>query len=321
MRKTKSRNVLAAVILLALTLVSGCDSHRLDQFADFASAGSQYVQNFHQITAQAGSAMIAIDSATLIVIRNIAVDNGKTMQNLTVHRDKFTKDIQQHDSQVQDYVASLQLIDAHGRLLGSYFAAITQLANGREAAAAATSANSLLDSIDKLNPKIAATTLHVGNFSASVQSFVGPATNLLVAHFEVKALNQNLQKNAVTIDRALSLQEAAVDAISAQMRAALQDSLTVREQTDVIDPWLASTPDLPPEWSAKRAAYLRAKVAIESANSAKKAIVELHKDFRLLVENKNPSIDFASLLSDINKMSGYVSALESTANSSKSANQ
>lgn len=77
MRKTKSRNVIAAVILLALTLVYGCDSHRLDQFADFASAGSQYVQNFHQITAQAGSAMIAIDSATLMVIRNIAVDTHR----------------------------------------------------------------------------------------------------------------------------------------------------------------------------------------------------------------------------------------------------
>jgi hypothetical protein len=64
------KRLLVSLIFFA-TLV-GCDTERLSQFSSFAAAGSQYVQNFHQLTAQAGSAMIASDSATLIVARTQA---------------------------------------------------------------------------------------------------------------------------------------------------------------------------------------------------------------------------------------------------------
>ena len=136
---------------------------------------------------------------------------------------------------------------------------------------------------------------------------------LVVAHFEVRAIDEQLKKDTPTIDQALALQEAAVTAIVSQMKDSLAASLQGRELSDVIGPYLANVDNLPANWNSNREAFLRAKVTIDSVDSARAAITQLHKDFRQMVEDKNASIDFTTLLDDMNKMSGYVSALQSTA--------
>jgi hypothetical protein len=121
-----------------------------------------------------------------------------------------------------------------------------------------------------------------------------------------------LKKDAPTVDQALALQEAAVTAIASHMKEALATTLQVRESSDVIGPYVANIDNLPSSWNSNREAFLRAKVTIESVDNAKAAITQLRKDFRKLVQSKDASIDFTTLLSDINKMTGYVGALEST---------
>ena len=111
------------------------------------------------------------------------------------------------------------------------------------------------------------------------------------------------------MDRALSLQEAAADAIAKQMKASLAASLEVRESTDVIEPYVSGPPS---NWNANRESFLRAKVTIDSVDQAKTAITHLHTSFKQLVENRNASIDLTALFQEIGKMSGYASAVESS---------
>ena len=296
------------LLVVILVFSSGCDTERLSQFATFAAAGSLYVQNLHQVVAQAGSSMIASDSVVLTASRNIA---GKAV--VSSHPDLYTKNVQTDDDELQQYLATLAVVDEHATMLGSYFNAVAQLANGKVGTNAATSAGNLLDEINKdYDPKLENATLKVGSASTTVKQFVQKTTPLVVAHFQVKALDDQLQKDAQKIDDALTLQEAALTAISSQMKDSLAVVLQSREWSDVIGPYVANVDSLPADWNAKREAFLRAKVTIDSVDSAKAAITHLHKDFKELVQNKSASINFDSLVNDLSKMSGYVSSLEST---------
>ncbi len=294
----KVKPITAAIIGVVFAFSSGCDSRRLDQFASFASAGFQYIQALHKVIDEAGSAMIASDSATLIVARKQA---GTGDPNV----------VRQDDKLLETYLDTLQTIDAHATLLGSYFAALTNLTNGKAATDTASAATGLLDSINSLNPEI-----EKASFAGkSVKEYVKSATNLVVAHFEVKTLDEQLQKAAPTIDKALSLQEAAVDAIAEQMRASLAASLEIRESTDVIEPYVNGPP---PNWNSNRESFLRAKVTIDSVSQAKAAVSHLHVAFKQLVENRHAAIDLATLLNDINKMAGYASAVGSSLGDNRS---
>ena len=288
----KARKTAITFLAAVVAVSSGCESVRLDQFASFASAGSQYAQALHKVIDEAGSVMIASDSATLIIARKQA---GVGDPNA----------VKQDDKLLETYLDNLQKIDSHATLLGSYFDAIAKLTNGKPAGDTATAATGLLDSINSFNPEIEKATFA----GKSVKNYVESGTKLVVTHFEVMALDEQLQRAAPTIDRALALQEAAVAAIADQMKASLGSSLEVRESTDVIEPYVTGAPST---WNADRESFLRARVTVDSVDQAKAAIIQLHVAFRRLVENRNASLDLATLLHDINKMAGYASALESS---------
>lgn len=291
----------AVLLLVFSTAFFGCDSTRLDQFSSFSAAGTLYVGNFHQLTSQAGSTMIASDSAVLVVAREQA---GSTLGD---HRAEFARNVRQDDKGIEDYLTTLQKLDGHASLLGSYFSAITELTNGKADSNVTTAADSLLDSINAFNPQIEKATVA----GQPIKNFVQPATSLIVGHFEVKALNEHLKKAAPVIDEALTLQEAAVDALTAQIKSSQAASLEVRETTDVINPYVASG-NLATSWTSSRGAFLRDSVAINGLNSAKSAISQLHATFRQLVQDKDAKPDFTTLLATIEKMSGYIAAVQAT---------
>lgn len=290
----KTNKAKAVILAAAFVLISGCDSQRLSQFSSFAAAGSLYVQEFHKVIQETGSAMIAVDSAVLVNGRNLAGEGNKD-------------DVIKNDKLLETYLAILQKIDSHASALGSYFDAITQLTNGKASNDVSTAATDLLDSINNtFNPQIEK--LSFGG--KTIKDFVTEGSNLIVAHFEVKALNDHLKKAAPVIDRALALQEAAMEAIAVQMKASLNDSLKDRESTDVIQPYVQGPP---PNWNADRESFLRTKVTITDVDNAKAAISKLHATFRELVQNPNATVDLATLLNEINKIAGFTSAIESSA--------
>lgn len=291
----------SSFLLTFCVVLFGCDSQRLGQFSSFAAAGTLYVQTFHQLTAEAGTAMIASDSTTLITARSLA---GSA---LATHTAQFRSDVQKNDQQLEEYLTTLQKLDAHATLLGSYFGAITQLTNGSADTKVATAADSFLDSINTFNPEIEKAT--IGN--QPIKNFIQPAATLIVDHFEVKALNEQLKKAAPTIDQALTLQEAAVDALTAQIKSSQSASMEARENTDVIDPY-ATSGNLAANWQSNRDSFLHDAVTINGLTSAKAAISQLHVTFRQLVQDKHASPNIAALIADIEKVSGYISAVKST---------
>lgn len=288
----------SGLLILAL---SACDTERLDQYSAFATAGSTYVANFHQVTAQAGSAMIAVDSVVMIAAhRNVAPDLQKNPA-------KYSAELVQHDLLLQKHLAVLQLIDTHATMLGSYFNAISELTDNKNATATSAAATDLLKSVDGLDSTLSKATLG----GKSIEDYVTVGTSFVVAHFQVKALDDQLQHAAPIIDKALSLQEAAVTAIGAEIKASLSDTLKNRETTDVIDPFL-NPRDLPANWNTNREAYLRASVTLNSVDTAQAAVKQLHVTFKQLVENKTGPIDLQTLIKDISDMAAYAHAAEAT---------
>ncbi len=293
----KIKKLVAVLTIAVLTFSVGCDSQRLNQFASFAAAGSQYVQASHKVIEQAGSAMISADSAVLLTARSQAGTGNQ-------------EDVIKDDRMLETYLENLRKIDAHATVLGSYFDAITQLTNGKAAAGVSSSATGLLDAINTFNPQIEK--LSFGG--KTVKDFVSTGSSLIVAHFEVKALNDHLKKSAPIIDHALALQEAAMAAIAEQMKASLQASLEVKESTDVVEPYVKGPPA---NWNSTRESFLRTKVTIDDVDHAKAAITKLRGTFRELVQNPHATIDLTALINEISKLADFAKAVESSTKNSK----
>jgi hypothetical protein len=295
-------------IVVVLCFALGCDSDRLTQFATFATAGSQYVQNFHLLINQAGSTMIAADSATLYIARQEALADPKgAAVTWDPRKDQIEQQVETEDKALAGYLGTLQLLDKHAALLGSYFSAITQLTNGKASASVSTSASNLLDSINKLNPEVE--NAKFDGFGA--KQFVQTLAPLIVDHFEVKALDDELKKSADTINQALNLQQAAVTALGKQITASTGVTLTLQEQTQIILPYAESKTLSEDDWNSKRQAFLQTQSTLQNIDSATKAITQLQKQFQQLVTNKRATIDFTTLMDAINSMTGYVSSMQS----------
>ncbi len=296
--------VLALLVLPVLLLTSvACEQERLDQFSTFATAGSQYVQAFHKLIAAAGSAAIAANSAVLSEARIDAARGQKMIP---------ASEVVSADQDLALTLKNLGIIDQHASALGSYFDAITKLTDNKLNTSMETSATGLVSSIGDLSTTVKGLSIE----GKPVNNYVKSVTDLAVTAFKVKALDDHLKTAVPAIDNALMLQEAAIDCIGAVMQADLKVALENQENTEVIAPYtapfdFAKPPSLPASWNTDREAYLRAKVTLDSLDSAKAAIKALRTAFQQLVTAK-ASPNLASILTDINKMAEYASAVESS---------
>ena len=302
MRRTLSV-LLAATVLVAS--VTGCDSDRLQNFATFAGLGTAYVSAFHGLTKAAGDAYVANSNATMIEARTMSGDPvaaAPTLLPLVKKNAVYTR----------DYLITLEKLDAQADLLGDYFAAVAQLSGTKNADAISASTESLVDALKGVAPQIE--DLKIG--ANPITTFLPQASTVVVAHFEVKALDKRLQQDAPVIDHALALQEAAVGALSVQLAAALKDSNDMFEESRIERPF-ASAGALPSSWSADREKVIRTTVILDNAEGAKEASKKLRTSFEDLVSNKDAQLDLKGLLAALQQMSGYINAVNSTATSSK----
>ena len=293
------------VCLVSATLsFAGCDSQRLQQFSTLATAGSAYAATFPVFADELGSAQIAIDSATEVRHRPESQDPAKARQLVA-----------QADTDMKAYLATLERLKAHAALLGAYFDTMAQLSSGKNSDQIAASADGLLTSLGALNASVKNASL----FGQPISTFVDAGVPLVVAHFQVKALNANLEKNAAVIDEALSLQQAAVKAMQTQFTQAVTSSYKLRESQEVLDPY-AAPGELPKWWVSNREAYLRSAVSTESADAAVAAITGLRQAFRDAVENKPQALSLRDLLDLIGKMAGYASSAKAASTAAPSTN-
>ncbi len=294
------RKAFLVFIGIVSIVLAGCDVRNLAQFGAFAAAGTAYVTAAHTFFQDAGSAYIAATSASLVSERSNA---GGAQANDAEYRSNLLR----QDEEARTYLANLRQIDLHASLLGQYFLAITNITSGKASQAAAGQVSGLGDAIGNFNPQVGS--IKIG--PTELKSGLTPATNLAMAHFELKALNDELKRHGPAIDEALSLQELAVRAIAQQMRGNVQSALLEEEQARVVMPYIAPGA-LPRRWSDDRAAYLRRTSELDSAEAAEKASRELHEAYRALISSKNANVDFKKLIESIGQMAGYASAAQST---------
>lgn len=289
-------NARKVLLLASVLLLTGCDSQRLDQFAQFAAAGNVYVQAFHKLIPEAGSAFIAADSITTATTRK-----GFTAAN----KAEVSKSIQDQDKELADYLGNLDLLDRHATVLGNLFDAIAKLADPKQATAVSTSATGLLTSLDSLDGNISKVKFPGG----TVSGVVGAGAGLIATHFQVAALKGRFDKAIPTIDRALSLQEAALLSISAQIKASLGVSLQVREKQQILDPFTNFAAPLPATWNADREAFIRTKAVADDATRASEAAKTLHQAFRDLVAG-NSTVNAKAVADSLKNITDILTAIQ-----------
>ena len=302
------RKLICSAALLACTLLpTGCDTHQVTQFAEFASAGTAFESAYHTYLLQAGSSFIAQNNTSILQTR------PPFLMAATAPLDAATSSavqgtLSEQDEQIRQYLKTLQLIDNHATLLAAWFAGVTQLAAVKPSAATTASLGSLADNIQALNGKLGALTIG----GLSLKDALGSLNTLAVAHFQAAALEHAMQHDGQIILTALVLQHEAIRLLSTGMKNELTTINSAQENAVVFAPYLAPG-TISPGWPAAREALLRQQVALESGDFAADAVQQLQADLKLLAANPSTNIDFSPLMITIGRMSGYVAAAKSAA--------
>ena len=300
-----TKNAVRLSVFCGFLLLTGCDSERIEQFSSLAAAGSAYAATFPVLSEQLGNAQITItnDQAVAAHMAGIDTDTAKAK-------------ISQQDTDLKIFLSTIDKLNAQTAVLGAYFAAMAQLANSKNSDQIVTSANGLYTQLKSVNAAVGNSKFSSDPAAKTIDELLGPVTQLVVAHFQVKALDANLNAHAQEVDRALALQEKAVQEMTLILSLAVNGDDKAREQSQVIGPYV-STKDLPKSWASDRTAYIRSSVSLASADAAKDAITKLRTAFQDVVQNKSSQIDFNSLLDVIGKMAGYANDVKTAITTTK----
>jgi hypothetical protein len=293
----RHRNIASALTLLTFLLLSGCDSERLQQFSSLAAAGSAYSAAFPAFSAQLGSAYITINNDQAIITHAIPVD-----------AETAKAQILRQDADLKAYLTTLDKLNAQATILGAYFNAMGQLAGSNPSDQIVSSADGLVQQLSAANDALGKSKISSLPDAKTINDLAGPVINIVVAHFQVKALNRHLEEHAQVVNRALALQEKAIDAMTKQLSSALVGDDQFRETKQVVSPYLAK--DLPESWAADRTAYIQSSVTLQSTDAAKNAITELRSTFQDVVANNSSPLDFNGLLDAIGAMAAYANSVK-----------
>jgi hypothetical protein len=284
MTKKTCASLLIFAVLAGL-FASGCATARINRFRGFAQAGVAYTQATDVVLEEAGAAAIATDSMVLEKVR----------MDLSI--DERAEIILEHNNLMRERLKLLSDLRNHGLLLRSYFEALAALAETDAPSGIGDAAQGLVASLSELHPRIAEA--KVGDLAVS--SFVGKAAKLIVARFQLQALERELEANAESIERELDLQQAALSAITEQMETDLMAKLLQRESNEVVLPY-AGEDSLPRNWAHQRQEILQAHISVGSAKAAAAAAGKMKISFVSLVEGRFTDGDLSTLINDINEI-------------------
>ena len=291
-----SRSPILVILSILVAVAPGCATARLNQFENFAQAGTAYVKASQIVLDAAGVA--AIDADSLIVQKG---------RPALATQDERRKYIGTSDEELQKRLLLLRQIGRHGALLQQYFEALGTLADPKTASGVGDAAQGVFDSLGKLSLGIKNATIA----GTKIEDQIPKAANFVVQRFKVKALESELNARAKDIERELALQEAALKVIGDTMATDLTVQLQLEEGRDVIEPYAASHA-LPEAWVADRQKILEASVAAQSIQDAANAAAKLRASFVALVAGQSPTPSIASLIAAINSTLDAVGKTSST---------
>ncbi len=279
-------------LLLAVLVMPACTTARVSQFRQFADAGQAYVEAVQALTREAGNAAVDADSAALERARR------------HLPQQERAEAVLEHDELVRTRVLILADLGRHARLLGAYFATLEALAESDAPREIGDATETLVESMGAVSARLR--TARVGD--APIDSFSGAVVAISVANLKKGALERELRLRGQLIERELDLQQAAVTAITDQMKTDLQAVLMHREQIDVVEPY-GGTARLARVWTTRRREILTATASVASAEAGVRAAEHLKLSFEALAENRFGAAQYLALLADIDEVLTLIEAV------------
>jgi hypothetical protein len=273
-------------LFLFVAVLSGCTA-RVGHFKDFASAGEAYADAQKPFLDSAAVAAIDTDS---VILQNLRSTNPGA--------NALKASLLESNTLLRQRLELLANVQRHALLLRTYFVALGDLANSDAPSSIGKGAQGVVDSLSELSSKIKNATIG----QASVNAVVGQVVPIVVADFQMEALNAELKARAPVIERELDLQKAALSVIRDSMKTDLQAQLNFKEVNDIDAPFIEGTKPLPADWADRRRELLKATLALGNADAAVDAATHLKQSFISLTENRFDSSDLPSLMADINRM-------------------
>jgi hypothetical protein len=289
----KSRRVLLLAALLC-SLSYGCATQRVNYFKSFADAGTVYSDAVSTLAQQSGEVAIDADSQILMKARRglSSKERGEA--------------IIEHNKLLKERLRILGMVRRHAQLLKSYFVSLAALANSDAPSGIGMSAEGVVNALGGLNKDIREA--RVGN--EPVANFVKGAATIVVAQFQNAALERELKLHSNAIEREIDLQQAAFEAIAAQMHTDLEIVLNRQESVEVVDPFRNPKADLSADWVTRRRAILMASVSSGAVDAAADAARSFKSSFVALVENRFSSVDYQALIKDVGEIVALIEKVQ-----------
>lgn len=272
-------------IILFVVLTAGCATQRLGQFEDFATAGTGYTEAVIILTEEAGN--IAIDADSYLLIKDI--------NNLS-ETDR-TKAYLERTEALESLLLELQMFRVHSNLLKRYFQTLYNLTISDAPSSISNRTEELVENLQKISPSLKDATIG----DAPVSDFLTKAVSLSISGYQVKVLEDELNRNAAIIERELDLQHAFLSALSIELESDLKVLINTKEYEEIVKPYIAGN-KLSKNWVKSRRDLLSSVVVMGSIDNAKNAAKQLHSAFIALVENKIEPHEFGILFEDLNDM-------------------
>jgi hypothetical protein len=272
-------------LFFVIFIVCSCATQRINQFSTFASAGASYTDAMDKLTKEAGKISIDTDSEILLKDR----DQFSEAQRGPVYFER-TKALES----LLSVISSFRI---HTSLLNSYFTVLSQLAEAKGPVLLADQLSSIVASLQSIHPA-----LENASFgSSAVKDLVKSASPLLIAAFKQKGLEDELKRNAATIERELELQSAFLQALSEQMKSDILLVIKLKDFQNVTQPYI-TTLGAKEAWKDKRREILTNYVSFDVIDKARSAADALKNAFINLIRHETNMSDLKLLFTDINAM-------------------
>ena len=301
------RTAVRLMLIACLPLVGGACATagaRVAQFGAFAEAGTQFADAVPAVLDESFNATVTTSSLVLAEARP-----GLLLLDADIRRSTMLEQLEQNDALLLERIGILRDVKQHAGVLREYFVALQALAQTDANSSGLTDvARGLVTALGSLSPAIA--NASVGG--KAVSGLVPPIVNFAVAGFQSRVLEEELRRNAGTIERELAVQQAFLTAIAEAMTADLQAVYEAEDRDRIHLPYV-NPGNLPGDWSQHRLASFQRQVQLSSVDAAAQAAARLRATFVQLVENKVDQGTIAALFVDINSVLTFIETGTGTA--------
>lgn len=291
------RWILSCVVVAALQ--AGCASVQVERGKDVSSAGIAYSNATAAVIDLAMDAVVDASSK-----RRLPEGARPAVGAAAEEREKELAEI---DAElvinVRQYAALKRSVGA----LGSYFTGLQELSGATPGDAVETSLQGLADRVNGVSTALGGE----ARLDDNRKSAIAGLGKLVVKQAHGAAVGRALERDAALIGRALALQQIALQAAAAEMKAEAAEEAVRFHRERVVKPYLAG--GVGQAWVDDRRTYIKA-VALGNASVALKEAADaslLMEDvWRRILSGETTSKDFALMLKDLNEALDAATALK-----------